>query len=328
MYEVVKIKRKVLISPSEVIDNVASGDTLPKNRVLHSIVIAEERFARPFLGWDLYEAMVNAKNRDVTATNINTIKAQLQEVYGSSPIPDIKAGDVLNSSELLPTAYANLWHQYLCKYIAECVKYVAIPESYADFTATGLMKNNPETGFTDTSSSKSVGIGLKDAQWLMDKWMDERMEPFKQAMHNYIVRNISSYPGYPYVAPRPEQPAMPKTSWVDLDIYREQDEPDYGCFEQAPSITPEQNMKSFTETWVTIPGQTQYPYPGQFNEDAIKQRLKGAELLSLTQEGADMYIGAGMGELTGLDVINGVIKWVTPAPDQQPGLRMKAVLQK
>lgn len=333
MFAVLKTERQTLISPPEVINNISTSDGFGFENVTHSLVIAEERFVRPFLGWDLYELLLSQKNRIVDDTNRAALQVYINQVNAGGQPYELKNGDIVNAAELMPVESLNLWRQYLCKYIAECVKFLCVPEMFGEFSKSGIMKNNPESGFMGEShAARSVGIAVNEAKWLMDKLINDRIEPFKQAMHTYICRNKSLFPAYsqPCECEKEKDP-LPKTSWVNVSIYADDDDDFYHHHrpsqqpQQAPAVAPK---VTYREQWVTIPGQTQYPYPGQFNEDAILNQLKGAELLSLTQEGSTIFAGSNMGEMQGIDPVTGRITWNTPAPDQEIGLRMEMLYKK
>lgn len=328
MYALIKIGRRVLISPSEVISNVTADATLSIDKVQHSIIIAEERFVRTFLGWELYELLLNAKNQVVTDDNKVSLQASIDDTYKETIT--LKNGDIVNASEFLSADYKALWDYGLCKYIAEAVKFVAIPDAYAEWSESGIQKNNPAIPTLAENQERVAAIGLNEAKWLMDTWMNQRLEPLKNAIHTFICRNVTKYPGYiqPCECNDNRANAVAKSGYVVTSFYDD----DEDCYSCGQTVSNEQTVATsytqFTKQWVTVPGQTQYPYPGQFNETAIINELKGATLISLDQEGVNMYQGEGMGEYIGMDPASGRITWVTPAPDQETGLRMKAVLQR
>ncbi|MFA6060035.1 MAG: hypothetical protein WC756_17665 [Taibaiella sp.] len=199
MYQRNLIDRNVLITPQEVIKKTPGSQTLDVAKYMNAIEIAEERFVRPALGSEFYDYLIDAKNVVVTSGNIVVLQAVINGAYGvAETTPDslLKVGDVVNAYEFLLEADQKLWKTYLWKIVAECVHFVAIPENYAQFTSQGINKNNPIASIIENSSNESVGISLSDAKWLMDKWLEDRINPMINAMHVWLCKYKDNYPRY------------------------------------------------------------------------------------------------------------------------------------
>lgn len=222
MYAVNPTKRALLISPAEVLDNTSS-EGVSHSKVLHAIPIAEDRFVRQALGDEYYEALVLAKNKVMAPSDLATYQPLIDAALEGTQPYAVKAGDIINASELLAAADLLLWDQRLCKYVAECVMAVAMPENYAQFTEQGVMKSNPIAAVVGDAETKSVGVSLKDMQWLMDKAM-ERLSPLAESLHNFICKNTTNYPLYKNCVTcggTTVATAQRKSNWVDLDIYND-----------------------------------------------------------------------------------------------------------
>lgn len=93
------------------------------------------------------------------------------------------------------------------------------------------------------------------------------------------------------------------------------------------TANPDAKYEQMRIQFETIPGQTQYPYPGQADEATIKAALAANTLISLTQEGSEMYVSEDPDDMAGLDPATGVVTWNTPAPEGTP-LKMILIYQK
>lgn len=232
MYQRNLISRNVLITPQEVINKTASSQTIDVQKYLSAIEIAEERFIRWALGSDYYDHLIDTKNIEVTTDNISDLQAKINIAYGLPPESSnsdskINIGDIINASENLSIADKKLWNTYLWKIVAECVHFTALPGNYAQFSSQGILKNNPESSLIGDKGSTSVGIDLKDAKWLMDKSLEDVINPLLASMHMWLCKNKSNYPKYTKVCECDEDGIAEagKTSWV-TSIY---DDKEGGC---------------------------------------------------------------------------------------------------
>ena len=197
MYRLNLTYRNVLITADEVIARTPTSHTIDPDKVQHAIEIAEERFIVPVLGANFYDALAEEKNRHVTAGNKAALQAIIETAFAGSQPYVLLEGDIINASEFLSEANRKLWNGHLWKLVAECVRFTAIPEAYAQFTASGIMKPNTSTGSIGmTDAGKGVGVDLRDAKWLVDKWLQDRIDPLIEALKRYICRNRGNYPHY------------------------------------------------------------------------------------------------------------------------------------
>ncbi|KAA5532646.1 hypothetical protein F0919_17855 [Taibaiella lutea] len=235
MYQRNLISRKVLITPQEVISKTSSSNTIDAGKYLSAIEIAEERFIRWAIGSDYYDHLIDSKNVLVDSINKADLQAKINVSYrlaadSTNPDSQINIGDVINASENLSATDKKLWDTYLWKLTAECVRFVALPENYAQFASQGIMKNNPETALIGDKASMSVGIDLKDAKWLMDKWLEDRINPLIASMHIWLCKNKADYPKYTKKCECEEDGIATegKTSWV-TSIYDDDNYGGCGC---------------------------------------------------------------------------------------------------
>jgi hypothetical protein len=102
MYRVITQLRKVLITPDEVIAFCLQGHTIDPKMIEPSIIVAEERLVRPFLGFDFYESLVAQKCKIITEAN----KEAIQTLINDS-LPDeaqdvvLEVDDIVNAMEYL-----------------------------------------------------------------------------------------------------------------------------------------------------------------------------------------------------------------------------------
>ncbi len=195
MYRINRLMRNVLITTDEVIYHAPTKHSLDPRAVEQSIIIAEERLIRTALTDDLYYAIADEKNREVTSSNKaateQLINSSLPE--GSEPIT-LNEGEIVNAMEFLSPNNLKLWKQHLWKLTAECVMLGSTPEAYVQFGAEGVIHTVPAAGPMNTTGL--VSPELRSVKWLMDKKMMDRIDPLTEAMHAWICRNKSSYPLY------------------------------------------------------------------------------------------------------------------------------------
>jgi len=196
MYSLNLLDRNVLITSDEVIKKV-NITAIDPHVFLSAIEIAEERFVRPVLGFDLYEDMIAQKNVTVDDGNKNSLQPNIQ-ITDSAGDYTLQNGDIVNAFELMTNAdYQTLWKERLWKFVAECVYFIALTENYAQFTTAGMIKNNPIGSVIGDKSSASVGIDLKDIKYLNDRQMMDRINPLQASLQEYLCRNRTKYPKYP-----------------------------------------------------------------------------------------------------------------------------------
>ncbi len=152
MYRVNQLPRNVLITPDEVIAWAPTANSVDVRNILLSIQVAEDRFIRPQIGKDFYNAFRNAKN--VIVTDIN--KSYLESLFPEGTA--LKAGQLVNAIEFCPLWYQNLWNEHLWKLICECVIYVATPTNWSKYTSQGEMINNPKNISGEGQGSNSVDL--------------------------------------------------------------------------------------------------------------------------------------------------------------------------
>lgn len=187
MYRPQELLRFTLITPDEVIFHSPMDHEIDKRILLQAIIIAEERFVRPALGDALYEEILNAKNTIVTDLN----KADLQTDINAS-LPDdhtnvvLSDGDMVNAMEFLSADDLALWLQYLWKLTAECVTFMAYPDSFIRLTSQGVIHNQAQS--SPLSSGGVVTPALASMKWAMDKRIQDRIDPLVQVMQAYICR--------------------------------------------------------------------------------------------------------------------------------------------
>lgn len=224
MYRKVPFTRSVLITTDEVIHHCGNVHIQDPRRIQDSIIVAEERFIREFIGFEFYETLRAAKNVVVTSGN----KAGLETDINATVTEAITlaAGDIVNARELLAGANLLLWDEYLWKLIAECVMFMAFPENYSDFGAQGIVHNNPTAvGF---DGAKTQTPELKTIQWQMDKKLMERIDPMLARMHQWICKkkkaDPSLYTDYTKTCDCDEDGiSTQRKSDILLDIYGDED---------------------------------------------------------------------------------------------------------
>lgn len=226
MYRLNLTYRNVLITADEVIARTPTSHTIDPEKVQHAIEIAEERFIVPVLGANFYDALAEEKNQHVTASNKAALQAEIDAAFAGTQPYELQEGDIVNAAEFLSQPNRNLWNGYLWKLTAECVRFTAIPEAYAQFTSSGIMKPNTSTGSIGMSEAgKGVGVDLRDAKWLVDKWLQDRIDPLIESLKRYLCRNrgvYSLYAGACYDCGE-ETGHSRKTAWV-LGIYDDDDD--------------------------------------------------------------------------------------------------------
>lgn len=178
MYKLNTLSRNVLIMPDEVINQAQTKHTLDVRMIEPHIIVAEERFIVPALGYNFYEALIAEKNTVVTSSN----KATLEEAAGTT----LEVDWVVNASESLSPANKALWNRILWKYLAECVMIMAYPEGFVQFGSAGTIHDAPPAGPMNTSGN--VTPDLRSLKWAMDKKMLDRINPLAESMHLWLCK--------------------------------------------------------------------------------------------------------------------------------------------
>lgn len=185
MYRLNLLQRNVLITSDEVIFHAPTKHTLDHRTIENSIIIAEERFIRPALGHAYYEAMITEKNLLITSGNLAAQQALINaSLPDGSPAQTLEAGMVVNAAEYLSAGNLSLWKEILWKLTAECVLLIAAPENFIHFSSEGLVHNAPTAG--PMIASGVVTPDLRSVKWLMDKKMQDRIDPLREALHAWI----------------------------------------------------------------------------------------------------------------------------------------------
>lgn len=200
MYRLNDFQRKVLITPEEVVFHATTQDTVNMRFIKQAIIIAEERLVRPGLGDDFYYTLLDEKNLLIDSIN----KAAQQALIDASFIPkgttakELAEGDMVNAAEYLSTENAALWKQHLWKLTAECTMLVAASDSFVQFSSSGVVHAQPQSG--PMTGNVAVSPDLRTVKWSMDKKMMDRIDPLVEAMHQWLCRqkdaDQSAYPNY------------------------------------------------------------------------------------------------------------------------------------
>lgn len=186
------LKTKVLITTDEVIFHAPVDNQGDARTILQSIIIAERRFIKPILGSTLYQTLIDAKNKLVTADNIVEYQTAIDdETHDDREPVTLVEGDMVNSDTFLDSTQADLWHTCLHKIVAESVWFCALPVNRSRFTAQGIIHNFPQEAL---GTSNSVSVDLRTLKHLMDRGLQDRISPLIDDMHSYMC--VSHYPGY------------------------------------------------------------------------------------------------------------------------------------
>ncbi len=191
MYRVNTLPRKVLITVDEVISMTSTSHTLDPRTIAPAIIIAEERIIRQALGFSFYEHLRELKNQVVTTAN----KVALEKLVNDSIKDALPAGETFDKVNLEIGSYVNasiylnpedllLWNEYLWKLTAEAVRFISLPQNYVQFTSQGLVHNNPVAIGLD--GEKTTTPELRTTKWLMDKSLQEVIDPLLEAMHQWL----------------------------------------------------------------------------------------------------------------------------------------------
>lgn len=229
MYQINLLNRKTLIVPKEVIFHAPVGHTIDERSYLNNIIIAENRFVAPMLGYDFYNALVAEKNTAVTSGNQAALLAALNASETSigettlSTADNIPVGTIINAAELMTTAaYKTLWNDYLWKYLAECVECVSIVPTWLQHTSQGQQKNNPP--IINMNGQNTVTGDLKDIQYKEKKFIEDRIDPLRAAIEYYLCKNSTSFPLYTCMDTEADGVSMERKSPIIHGVYDDEDE--------------------------------------------------------------------------------------------------------
>lgn len=191
MYQINKLNRPVLITPTEVLFHAPTDQVIDERQILNNIIIAEERWIANALGDALYEDFISKKNRRVTLQNqallVDEINATLEPMEYISA-KDIPIGSYVNAIEFIKEeGYIKLWERFLWKLTAECVDVTATIPSWVRHTSAGQMKNNPNT--IGGNGSNSASAEMKEVQLKVTRAIQDRIDPLIERMKMWLCNN-------------------------------------------------------------------------------------------------------------------------------------------
>lgn len=187
MYRVNLLKRNVLITTDEIINRGTTQHTLDPKKIENSIIVAEERFIRPLMGYDFYRAFVDSKNLLITSGN-KTAQQTLIQASLPTDAQDVvlNEGDIVNAVEYLSAENKTLWNEHLWQLCTECVLLMAFPDNYVQFATAGIVHNAPLAG--PMGSEKVTAPDLRTVKWAMDKKLMDRIDPLRESMHLWLCK--------------------------------------------------------------------------------------------------------------------------------------------
>lgn len=194
MYALNNIQKNVLITATEC--QYKFGKAIAPEKWNAAIEVAEARFIQPLLGYDLYTDICNTKNVEVTTLNIAALQTIFNDQYPPANSIVLQVGNIVNAVELLSTEYQALWNNALWTYVYECVFLIGLPTNYAQFSASGIVKNNPVGSVIGDTHSNSVGVSLNDIKWMEDRALLDRINPLQAQLELYLCMNKADYPLY------------------------------------------------------------------------------------------------------------------------------------
>lgn len=153
----------------------------------NSIQIAEERFIKPAMCRDLYNAFRSVKNVLVTDVNISLLESE--DYFNTT----LEVGQIANAIEFVNDPWlVSLWNEQLWKLTAEAVLYVATVPNWSRFSASGEMVNNPKA-ITDNGSG-SASVDLADIKFKLSKLQQDVIDPLIASTKEYLAVNRGNYP--------------------------------------------------------------------------------------------------------------------------------------
>jgi hypothetical protein len=199
MYRLNILSKNVLITPDEVINQASTKHTIDHRTLMPHIIIAEERFVRPALGYDFYQSLISEKNRAVTADNKSTLQASINSSIDTGEMVVLQEGQIVNSSSFLSSDNQKLWTEgLLWKLVAEAVMIMAFPDGFVQFGSEGVVHNKPVA--SPIAAGSELTPELRTVKWMMDKKLADRIDPLREAMHQWLCKaklaDKSKYPLY------------------------------------------------------------------------------------------------------------------------------------
>lgn len=194
MYRINRLKRNVLITPDEVIFHAATDQEISERSIFPNIIVAEERWIANSICDKFYEDFISKKNKEVTAENqaelIDKINATIETPITDEDLP---IGTIVNAIEFVDDEwYVKLWNRFLWKLTAECVDAMSIVPSWLGHTSSGQQKNNPNA--IGGNGKESASGELKDVQFKLDNYIQDRIDPIIERMKLWICQNKSHFP--------------------------------------------------------------------------------------------------------------------------------------
>lgn len=226
MYNRNNLMRPTLITFEEVMFHAPTKHTVDRRMIEQSIIIAEERFVGPEIGFEFYTYMANAKNTLVTSGNIAAMQIEVNKNVNPDDQITLVEGDLVNAYELLPPSYSSLWKQSLWKLLAECVMFTALPEGFVQFSSEGAFHTVPPAGLMVTSGL--VTPLLPSMKWMMDKKAQDRIAPLIAALHRQICAAKDNYIYYRKLCKSCDEEGVEKWTGIAFGVY-EQDEEEGEC---------------------------------------------------------------------------------------------------
>jgi hypothetical protein len=193
MKVITDLHRPTLITAQEVVKVLSTAEGVDLKRISNNIIVAEERFLRHMMGFELYDALVEQKNTEVTTGNKDALQTAIRTEWSNEAIT-LNVGDTVNSIDFLSEDNKKLWKMYLWSLAAECVFFVAYPDNYTDFTSSGIVHNAPKFDAVGTSKTNTPELGT--IKWQMDKMMTGRIGPLQESFHQYLCNNAAKFPLY------------------------------------------------------------------------------------------------------------------------------------
>lgn len=263
MYSINPFSRNTLITPDECTKKIPNT-SLDSVKWISAIELAEVRFVLPLLGWNLYNDICNKKNIIVDSGNISSLQDIFIVQFGTDPssgLPKVvlSVGMIVNSIELITItpAYASLWNYALWNYVFNCVYFIAMTENYAEFSSSGLQKNNPIDNSIGSISAKSVGISLEDLRFLNNRWLLDRINPLQEYTEKWICANINLFTLYPSCnCSKWNKENLSKRTSSFINIYEEDCEDELhwnnNCNNQPIPIPTPQPIKTTCSIYIQI----------------------------------------------------------------------------
>jgi len=185
MYSLNPLKRNVLITKDEVIFHAPTQNTVDPRMIEQSIIVAEERFIRPALGYEYYQQLLTTKNKLITDANKATLQTEINASMpeGSQDVVLVK-NDIVNASEYLSADNLVLWYEHLWKLTAEAVMLLALPEGFVQFGSEGTIHKQAPAG--PMSTGGIVTPDLRSMKWMLDKKLMDRIDPLIESLHEWF----------------------------------------------------------------------------------------------------------------------------------------------